>query len=261
MQSAILSLAVAANVVAAAGLQPREAVSDAAAFTSAADALISSYIPANEWAALTSAVGSAASAAGVTQDVKDLIYSALKATDAPQWFDGAVPTAYSSQYAALESAIDNLRPTVTVPAPGPVTTVLAVTTTDENGSTIVASVTTTIVPTPTTITTQVVPTPNISVVTGTDSAGNAYTSTIVGTNATESAATTATETVTTGGTATESATVTETGPDATGTEASGTAASGTATGTDAPAQTNAAPTAVANSLAGVAAVVGLVMAL
>lgn len=72
--------------------------SDLAAFNSAADALISQYIPQPEWEALTSAVGSAASAAGVTADVKDIIYSALKATEAPSWFASVVPTAYNSQY-------------------------------------------------------------------------------------------------------------------------------------------------------------------
>lgn len=68
---------------------------------------------------------------------------------------------------------------------------IAITTTDENGSTIVA--TTTVTPSQTTITTDVVLTPSVSVVTGTDSAGNSYTSTIIGSNgtATGSAATTA----------------------------------------------------------------------
>ncbi|KAF6820381.1 hypothetical protein CPLU01_12775 [Colletotrichum plurivorum] len=259
MLSTILSAALAANLVSAAGLQPRQSAalsSDAAAFSSAADALISAYIPAPQWEALTSAVGSAASAAGVTQDVKDAVYSALKATEAPEWFANVVPTAYSSQFAALESAIDSIRPTITVTVPGPVPTVVAVTTTDADGNTIITSVSTTLTPVPTTITTDLLPTPSVSVsvVTGTNSDGSAFTSTVLASDASETAATTATDTVTTDASATDGATVTEPG-DATATGATG-------TGTDAPSETNAAtPAAKANGLAGLAAVFGLFMAL
>ncbi|GJC86891.1 hypothetical protein ColLi_09729 [Colletotrichum liriopes] len=263
MKSAVFSLALAAKLAAANPVQARQA-SDAPAFTQAADALISAYIPEDQWNSLTSAFGSAASAAGVTGDVQSYIYSVLKATSTPTWFLAAIPTAYVSQYAALESAIESLRPTAAAGTPVP--TVIAVTTTDSEGNTITTSISATITPVPTTITTDLVPTLSPSVVTGTDSAGSAFTSTVLNTSeeADTTATATATETVTTETeTATGDASATEsaepTGTDASGTGASGTDASGTApASTDAP---NAAPTAMVNAFAGVAAIVGLVMAL
>ncbi|TEA16512.1 hypothetical protein C8034_v010201 [Colletotrichum sidae] len=265
MKSSIISLAAAANLVSAAGLRPRQdpASEAAAGFTSAADALISAYIPAPEWEALTSAVGSAAGAAGVTQDAKNLIYSALKATEAPEWFAAAVPTAYSSQYAALESAIDSLRPTVTVTVPGGVPTVIAVTTTDENGNTITASVSTTVTPIPTTITTNLVPTPSVSVtvVTGTNSEGSSFTSTVIATDASEpasSADTTVTAT-TTETAATETTTPTETTGNETGTETTGAEASGEPSSTEAPSESSGAGLSAHSFMAGVAALVAFVM--
>ncbi|WYZ42938.1 hypothetical protein EsH8_VI_000637 [Colletotrichum jinshuiense] len=254
MKSAILSLALAAKLAAANPLQGRQAGSDGA-FTSAADALISAYIPPDQWNSLTSAVGPGASAAGITGDVKSYIYSVLKATSTPEWFVNAIPTAYSSNYAALESAIESLRPTAAAGTPVP--TVIAVTTTDAEGNTITTSLSATITPVPTTITTDLFPTLSPSVITSTDSAGSTYTSTVLGTNVTESADTTATvsatETVTT---VTDSATESS---DATATDATSTGASGTApASTEAP---NAAPTAMVHGLAGVAAIVGLVMVL
>ncbi|OLN92897.1 hypothetical protein CCHL11_08802 [Colletotrichum chlorophyti] len=260
MKTAVVSLAVAANLVAAtpAGLLPRQDEgSDPAAFTSAANALISAYIPTDQWNSLTSAVGSAASEAGVTADIGSYVSSVLKATTTPEWFANAIPSAFSSQYAALESAIEGLRTTA---ATVPYVTVVPVTTTDAEGNTVTNSASATITPIATTVTVSQ------SILTGTDSEGNAYTSTVVPTDATGTADTTATETatatetVTSGtGTATESseATGTEepTGSETTG--ATGTDAESPATSTEAP---NAAPTAMAN-MAGVAALFGLAIVL
>ncbi|KAK2063868.1 hypothetical protein LY76DRAFT_160316 [Colletotrichum caudatum] len=251
MKSAIFSLALATKLAAANPIEARQA-SDAPAFTQAADALISAYIPEGQWSSLTSAFGSAASAAGVTGDVKSYVFSVLKATSTPSWFLAAIPTAYVSQYAALESAIESLRPTAAAGTPVP--TVIAITTTDSEGNTITTSLSATITPVPTTITTDLVPTLSPGVVTGTDSAGNAFTSTVL--NTSEEAATTATPTATETSateTATGDASATES-PEPTGTDASGSAP----TSTDAP---NAAPTSMINAFAGLAAIVGLVMAL
>ncbi|KAK2027021.1 hypothetical protein LX32DRAFT_458872 [Colletotrichum zoysiae] len=251
MKSAIFSLALAAKLAAANPIEARQA-SDAPAFTQAADALISAYIPEGQWSSLTSAFGSAASAAGVTGDVKSYVFSVLKATSTPSWFLAAIPTAYVSQYVALESAIESLRPIAAAGTPVP--TVIAITTTDSEGKTITTSLSATITPVPTTITTDLVPTLSPSVVTGTDSAGNAFTSTVL--NTSEEAATTATP-IATETSATETATgdasATES-PEPTGTDASGSAP----TSTDAP---NAAPTAMVNAFAGLAAIIGLFMAL
>ncbi|KAK1982571.1 hypothetical protein LZ30DRAFT_39054 [Colletotrichum cereale] len=253
MKSAIFSLALAAKLAAGNPIEARQAP-DAPAFTQAADALISAYIPEDQWSSLTSAFGSAASAAGVTGDVKSYVFSVLKATSTPTWFLAAIPTAYVSQYAALEAAIESLRPTADAGTPVP--TVIAVTTTDNEGNTITTSLSATITPIPTTITTDLAPTLSPSVVTGTDSAGNAFTSTVLNTSeeADTTAAATATETAATEtGAATSDASATEIS-EPTGTDASGTAPAST----DAP---NAAPTVMVNAFAGVAAIVGLVMAL
>ncbi|EFQ28725.1 uncharacterized protein GLRG_03869 [Colletotrichum graminicola M1.001] len=253
MKSAIFSLALATKLAAANPIEARQAP-DAPAFTQAADALISAYIPEGQWSSLTSAFGSAASAAGVTGDVKSYVFSVLKATSTPDWFLAAIPTAYVSQYAALESAIESLRPTAAAATPVP--TVIAVTTTDSEGNTITTSLSATITPVPTTITTDLVPTLSPSVITGTDSAGSAFTSTVL--NTSNDGDTTATATVTeTAATETETATGTASAtesPEPTGTDASGTAPAST----DAP---NAAPTVMVNAFAGFAAIIGFVMAL
>ncbi|KAK1996844.1 hypothetical protein LX36DRAFT_712086 [Colletotrichum falcatum] len=253
MKTAMFSLALAAKLAAANPIEARQA-SDAPAFTQAADALISAYIPEGQWSSLTSAFGSAASAAGVTGDVKSYVFSVLKATSTPAWFLAAIPTAYVSQYAALESAIESLRPTADAGTPVP--TVIAVTTTDSEGNTITTSLSATITPVPTTITTDLVPTLSPSIVTGTDSAGSAFTSTVL--NTSEGADTTATATATATATGTENATGNASATESsepTGTDTSGTAPAST----DAP---NAAPPSVmVNAFAGVAAIVGLIMSL
>ena len=117
---------------------------DAAQFTSAADQLISKYIPSTALPVFESAVSSAASAATVTGDAKSLIYSALVATSIPGWFASAVPSAWSSQIAALESGIDALRGTTTAET-SVVPVIIVITTTDSAGSTITSSETTTAV--------------------------------------------------------------------------------------------------------------------
>ncbi|KAK1963747.1 hypothetical protein LY78DRAFT_613738 [Colletotrichum sublineola] len=248
MKSAIFPLALAAKLATANPIEARQA-SDAPAFTQAADALISAYIPEGQWNSLTSAFASAASAAGVTGDVKSYVFSVLKATSTPTWFLAAIPTAYVSQYAALESAIESLRPTAAAGIPVP--TVVAVTTTDSEGNPITTSLSATITPVPTTVTTDLVPTLSPSVVTGTDSAGSAFTSTVL--NTSEEADTTATATATGTETATSDASATGS-PEPTGPDASGTAPAST----DAP---NAAPTVMVNAFAGIVAIIGLVMAL
>ena len=130
MRSAIIAGLL--SVAYAADLARRDAASD---FTAAADDLISSYIPSDKWNVLTASIGPAASSASVTGEVSSIIFSALKATDPPQWFEDAIPSEFREEVSALESAIDNLRP---------VETVVKVTTTDGNGNTITTEVSTTI---------------------------------------------------------------------------------------------------------------------
>lgn len=108
-------------------------------FTAAANQLISAYIPSSALPALQSAISSAANAAKVTGDPSSIINSALLATELPEWFMSAVPSAYSSQLAALESNIDALRGTVGLPV---VPIVIATTTTDSDGKTVVSTYTT-----------------------------------------------------------------------------------------------------------------------
>jgi hydroxymethylglutaryl-CoA reductase len=127
------------TAVTASDLARRDAASD---FSLAAGDLISSYIPSDKWSALTASVGPAASSASVTGDITSVIYSALMATDPPQWFENAIPAEFKEEVSALESAIDDLRP---------VETVVQVTTTDSNGSTVTTEVSTT-VPAPRTVT-------------------------------------------------------------------------------------------------------------
>jgi hypothetical protein len=129
MRSVIIATLLSA---ACADLARRDAASD---FTAAADELISSYIPSDKWEVLTASIGPAASSASVTGDVSSVIYSALKATDPPQWFENAIPSEFKEEVSALESAIDDLRP---------IETVVEVTTTDSDGKTITTSISTTI---------------------------------------------------------------------------------------------------------------------
>lgn len=98
--------------------------------------------------ALIAAETPAASSASVTfTDAKSLIFSALLATPVPGWFNSAVPAAYSTQIAALESDLQVLRGTVTGDAAAAATAaavVIVATTTDSAGSTVIVSYTTTL---------------------------------------------------------------------------------------------------------------------
>lgn len=83
---ALLSLTASAN------MEFKRQATDAAQFTSAANQLISQYIPATALPALESAVSSAASAASVTGEPLSLIYEALLANGVPGWFSSAIPS-------------------------------------------------------------------------------------------------------------------------------------------------------------------------
>lgn len=96
--TALLSLTVFALVE-----EKREAT-DAAQFTSAADQLISEYIPSTALPALESAVSSAASAASVTGEPLSLIYDALLAVSAPGWFSSAISRKYNLVFSAPSSS-------------------------------------------------------------------------------------------------------------------------------------------------------------
>ncbi|KAB5580752.1 hypothetical protein GE09DRAFT_1279611 [Coniochaeta sp. 2T2.1] len=94
--------------------QPTDRQAHPTAFPPAASALISSYIPAPIYSSLSAAVSSAAAAAHVTGDANSLIYSILLAEDAsslPAWFVSAVPSGYGAQLSSLTAAIGSLRPT------------------------------------------------------------------------------------------------------------------------------------------------------
>ena len=140
MLSSVLTVALLSTAVFAIPQEKRQAT-DAAQFTSAANELVSKYIPSAAFAALESTVSSAASVAQVTGDAKSLIFNALLASSAPGWFVSAVPAGYSSQIAALEGDISALRGPASTSGGGLVPVVVPVTTTDSAGSTYTTSVT------------------------------------------------------------------------------------------------------------------------
>jgi hypothetical protein len=140
MLSSILTVALLSTAAFAVPQEKRQAT-DAAQFTSAANELVSKYIPSGILPALESSVSSAASVAKVTGDPKSLIYDALLASSIPSWFASAVPTDYSSQIAALEGDISALRGPASTSGGGLVPIVVPVTTTDSAGSTYTTSVT------------------------------------------------------------------------------------------------------------------------
>jgi hypothetical protein len=140
MLSSILTVALLSTAAFAVPQEKRQAT-DAAQFTSAANELVSKYIPSGILPALESSVSSAASVAKVTGDPKSLIYDALLASSIPSWFASAVPTDYSSQIAALEGDISALRGPASTSGGGLVPVVVPVTTTDSAGSTYSTSVT------------------------------------------------------------------------------------------------------------------------
>jgi hypothetical protein len=139
MLSSILIVALLSTTAFAAPQEKRQAT-DGAQFTSAANELVSKYLPSNILPALESSVSVAASAASVTGDASSLLYSALLASSIPAWFASAVPAAYTSQIAALEGDISALRgPASTSGSGGLIPVVVAITTTNSAGSTYTTS--------------------------------------------------------------------------------------------------------------------------
>lgn len=143
MYKSITTLALLSTALAVPHIEERQAT-DGDSFTAAANQLISAYLPASILPGLSSRISSAAAAASVTGDVGQLIHSAFLDQGLPDWFKSAVPSAWSSNIAALESGIDSLRGTV-----GLVPFVVAVPTVDAQGSTITNQVTTFVPPTAT----------------------------------------------------------------------------------------------------------------
>jgi len=139
MLSSIFTVALL-TITALAVEQGKREATDAAQFTSAADQLISQYIPSTALPALESAVSAAASAASVAGSPSSLIYDGLLAMSMPGWFSSAIPSDMSTQIFALESKISALRATL---SSGGVT-VIVITTTNSAGSTITTSSTSTI---------------------------------------------------------------------------------------------------------------------
>ena len=160
-----LAIATLAGAATASSLHERDPAANQADFTAAANALISSYIPAKDWPVLTASVGAAASSASVTGDVSSLIYSALEASPRPAWFQSAIPTQYAGNIQTLESAIDAIRPTAAATPGVAVPTVITTTTTNSAGSVVTTTLSTSVIPT-------------VLTTTGTDSAGNPVTSTL-----------------------------------------------------------------------------------
>jgi hypothetical protein len=161
MLFSLLTVALLGFTALAAEQEKRQAT-DAAQFTAAADQLISQYIPASAITALESAVSSAASAASVSGNALALIYDELLATSMDGWFSSAIPSAMSTQIAALESDINALR---AKPTAGGVT-VVVITTTNSAGSTFTTTSTGSVV--------------TVVVITTTNSAGSTFTTSSTG---------------------------------------------------------------------------------
>ena len=81
-------------------------------------ALVSSYIPQSIALSLGLAVQSAASAAGTTGGLTDIIQLAINATTTPSWIT-LLPTEYQPNIVALESAIAALRAGASSPLGSP----------------------------------------------------------------------------------------------------------------------------------------------
>lgn len=143
MYKSIATFALLSSVLAAPVIEERQAT-DGESFTAAANNLISAYLPQSVLPELIGKASEAAAAASVTGDINQLINSALLDHGLPEWFRTAVPEAWQSNIAALESGIDALRGTV-----GLVPYVVAVPTVDGNGATITNQVTTFVPPTAT----------------------------------------------------------------------------------------------------------------
>ena len=133
----ILTLALLGTTAQA--VQEKRQATNGEQFTSAANQLISAYLPSSVLPELEVAVSVGASAASITGDVKSILQSALLESKIPDWFASVVPSAYSSNIRALESNINELRGTVGAPL---VPVVIATTTTDSDGNTVVSTYTT-----------------------------------------------------------------------------------------------------------------------
>jgi len=140
MFSPILAVALLSTINLASANEKRQ-VTDAAQFTSAAEALIDAYIPSSVLSDIESRVSSAASVAGVAGSPRSLLYNGFLAMSVPGWFESAIPSEWATQFAALESGVNALRPTSGPGATLPF--VVAVTTTDSTGSTYTTSFTST----------------------------------------------------------------------------------------------------------------------
>ncbi|KAI9716434.1 MAG: hypothetical protein M1812_005329 [Candelaria pacifica] len=111
MYSIYLAAALLSSTISAQGeIYPRQSAvaTDPAQFSSAANQLISLYLPPSVGVPIAVAIQSAASAAGVTGDINSIVNSALMATKAPPFLT-AVPTQYATNVAALQGAISSLR--------------------------------------------------------------------------------------------------------------------------------------------------------
>lgn len=87
-------------------------------FTSAANDLISDYVPTaviDEWEA---PIMSAAAENSVSGEYSEILYSALQASEKPDWFESAIPSQYEEQYAALTSGVEEIRSAATEAAGG-----------------------------------------------------------------------------------------------------------------------------------------------
>ncbi|KAL1897073.1 hypothetical protein Sste5346_004278 [Sporothrix stenoceras] len=126
----------------------RQATTTTSALNLQAEAasLVSIYVPPTAYAQLTASVASAASAASVTGDPASLFLSAILATNPPAWLNSAVPPYYSSNIAALESAVATLRSeagTNTLVSTSTSETLVVTQTTNSLGSTVTTSFTST----------------------------------------------------------------------------------------------------------------------
>ncbi|CAK7210713.1 hypothetical protein SCUCBS95973_000881 [Sporothrix curviconia] len=132
--------------------EKRQAAANTPSLQDEAASLISVYVPSAVYTQLTASVASAASAASVTGDPASLFLSAIIATPPPAWFTSAVPPYFSSNIAALESAVSTLRAagfTTTGTSTGTSTstsseTLVVTQTTNSLGSTVTTSYTSTL---------------------------------------------------------------------------------------------------------------------
>ena len=85
-------------------------------FTNAANDLIENYVPTSVIEAWSAPIMSAASEAQVTGEYTDILYSAIRASSVPGWFESAVPTEFNEQYVALTSGVEELRGAATTAA-------------------------------------------------------------------------------------------------------------------------------------------------